>query len=536
MQKHYFCIPNTLTIPSHNRIMKKRILMVLMAVAAMMSVSAQRAGQTDYAPAPYLFFGIQGGAQTTFTNFDQMKLLTPTVSGSFGAFFSPVVGARIQANGMWNKGGIKPDFKYDYNYVTTNVDLLVNLVTLFGRKDYYPLNLYLLGGVGLNVAWNNSDLNASAYAPALPAIWEKNNISRNGRLGLMLDYNLSRHLSMNLEVSGNALNDSYNSKTSSQDDWQVTAQLGVAYKFGYQKATHRTETAFEESVSQPQTLYDQMMARVNERMNTWMKRIKNESKDDYLARTTEESMKERSLEYVKEISTDMAGNRINTSVKDLQYNRDAQLLGVTFTDMPSITLKVPDSDINSFQDAKDVQFINTVYQLHPGDQFEVLYTEALNPSTGKKYVYAGSMNAENEGTESYMPLKAQKTVEKPTTAAVAEAIKPTKPVMKPEMHTEFFYLIGRTVISQGEQVKFNQLVKFLKENPDAKVNVVGYADAGTGSSETNARIARQRAENVAKALQKSAIAVQRIVTDSKGDTIQPYPENDKNRVTIIVAK
>lgn len=509
-----------------------------MAITAIMPASAQRAGETDYAPAPYLFLGLQGGVQTTFTNFDQKKLLTPTVSGSFGAFFTPVVGARIQANGMWNKGGIKPDFKYDYNYVTTNVDLLVNLVTLFGRKDYYPLNLYLIGGVGLNVAWDNKDLTGSAYAPALPDIWEKNNISHNARLGLMLDYNISRHLSMNLEVSGNALNDNYNSKTSSNDDRQVTAQLGVAYKFGYKKAANKPESATQESNSTPQTLYEQMLTKVNERMNTWMKRIKGESKADYLARTTDEAIETQRIEYTRIISTDMAGNRINKSIKELQYNKDKELLGVQFDDMPSITLKVPTSDMNNIKEASDLKFINTTYMLKPDNHFEVLYTDVLTPTTGKKYTYDITSDEPLNDSKSYMPLTANKTTEKPTTAAVAtsEPAKPTKPVLKPEMHTEFFYLIGRTVISQSEQGKFNQLVKFLKENPDAKVNVVGYADAGTGSSEVNARIARQRAENLAKALQKSAIPVQRIITDSKGDTIQPYPENDKNRVTIVVAK
>ena len=39
-----------------------------------------------------LFLGVQGGAQTTFTNYDNMKLITPTTSLSFGAFFTPVVG------------------------------------------------------------------------------------------------------------------------------------------------------------------------------------------------------------------------------------------------------------------------------------------------------------------------------------------------------------------------------------------------------------------------------------------------------------
>jgi hypothetical protein len=109
----------------------------------------------DYKPYPYMFIGVQGGGQTTFTNYDNLKLITPTASLSFGGFFTPVVGARLHFNGMWNKGGFLNetiDQKYDYKYLTSDLDLMINLVTLFGKKNYYPVNLYLIGGVGLNYA------------------------------------------------------------------------------------------------------------------------------------------------------------------------------------------------------------------------------------------------------------------------------------------------------------------------------------------------------------------------------------------------
>lgn len=368
--------------------MKKLFAWAIMALTAL-SVSAQ---QLEYKPAPYMFIGIQGGAQTTFTNFDQMKLITPTASVSFGAFFTPVVGARIQANGMWNKGGIKPDFKYDYKYVTTDLDLLINLVTLFGKKDYYPLNLYLIGGIGLTAAWDNKDLTSSAYAANLPFAWQKNRLSHNARVGAMLDYNLCRNLSVNLEVSANSLSDRYNSKTSSKDDWQLTAQLGLAYKFGFKKGEKKA--AQEKPVQKPVVVEE-----------------------------------------------------------------------------------------------KPVQ----------------------------------------------KPVVAQKAAEKPATAAVAKA-EPVKPAVKPEMRTEIFYDIRETVISKSEKAKFDQLVKFLKDNPDTKVNIVGYADAGTGNDQLNTRYAHERAQNVAKALQNAGIDKSRITSDSKGDDIQPYRENDKNRVVIAIAK
>ena len=188
--------------------MKRLLAIAFVALGLSATVFAQTAeDQLDYKPAPYMFIGIQGGAQTTFTNYDQLKLITPTASLSFGAFFTPSIGARINANGIWNKGGIEPDFTYQYKYVTTDVDLLLNLTTLFGRQNYYPLNVYLIAGIGLNYAWDNDDLTKSSHK--LPYAWTDYRFSHNARVGAMLDYNLSKHWSVNLELSANSLSDAY---------------------------------------------------------------------------------------------------------------------------------------------------------------------------------------------------------------------------------------------------------------------------------------------------------------------------------------
>ena len=63
-----------------------------------------------------------------------------------------------------------------------------------------------------------------------------------------------------------------------------------------------------------------------------------------------------------------------------------------------------------------------------------------------------------------------------------------------------------------------------------------YADAGTGNANINMKYSKQRAENVAKALTNAGIDAARITVDAKGDTVQPFSENDKNRVTIAIAK
>ena len=190
----------------------------------------------DYKPYPYMFIGVQGGGQTTFTNYDNLKLITPTASLTFGGFFTPVVGARLHFNGMWNKGGFLNetiDQKYDYKYLTSDLDLMINLVTLFGKKNYYPVNLYLIGGVGLNYAWDNGD--AYAMKDVMPYAYKDNRLSHNARVGAQVDWNLHKNVSLNLEVAANSLSDRYNSKVSNKDDWQLTAQLGLAFKFGYKK-------------------------------------------------------------------------------------------------------------------------------------------------------------------------------------------------------------------------------------------------------------------------------------------------------------
>ena len=69
------------------------------------------------------------------------------------------------------------------------------------------------------------------------------------------------------------------------------------------------------------------------------------------------------------------------------------------------------------------------------------------------------------------------------------------------------------------------------------MKVTGYADADTGTDAINDRLSRQRAEAVAKALTGvHGIEASRIEVNSKGARVQPFAENDKNRVTICVAE
>ena len=114
-------------------------------------------------------------------------------------------------------------------------------------------------------------------------------------------------------------------------------------------------------------------------------------------------------------------------------------------------------------------------------------------------------------------------------------------VEEPEAKTEalrrdIFFAIGKTVIRKSEQQKVNEVVEYLNANPEAKVNITGYADAGTGNDRINDRLAAGRADVVVKALKKAGVAASRISYDSKGARVQPFADNDSNRVSLVIAE
>ena len=113
---------------------------------------------------------------------------------------------------------------------------------------------------------------------------------------------------------------------------------------------------------------------------------------------------------------------------------------------------------------------------------------------------------------------------------------PAAPVAVEPIRRDIFFLINKAVIRDTEASKVNDIVAYLNENKDAKVQVTGYADAGTGNDKINDRLAAQRADAVVKALKDAGIAADRITFDSKGARVQPFADNDSNRVSICIAE
>jgi outer membrane protein OmpA-like peptidoglycan-associated protein len=110
-------------------------------------------------------------------------------------------------------------------------------------------------------------------------------------------------------------------------------------------------------------------------------------------------------------------------------------------------------------------------------------------------------------------------------------------VQREPLRRDIFFRINSWKIRESEAQKVADVAEYLNKYPDAKVVMTGYADKGTGNARINARLAAQRANAVKDALVKQYnISLSRITYDSKGDTVQPFAENDKNRVTICIAE
>jgi outer membrane protein OmpA-like peptidoglycan-associated protein len=101
---------------------------------------------------------------------------------------------------------------------------------------------------------------------------------------------------------------------------------------------------------------------------------------------------------------------------------------------------------------------------------------------------------------------------------------------------DLFFIIGKAEIRPEEAFKLGQIAQILKDNPDAKIEITGYADSGTGTSEINRELARKRAETVAQMLKDAGISANRISYSSTGGDRNASASPESNRVAVCIVK
>ena len=141
---------------------------------------------------------------------------------------------------------------------------------------------------------------------------------------------------------------------------------------------------------------------------------------------------------------------------------------------------------------------------------------------------ADRLAAEKAAKEAAERAAAEKAAAEKAAKEAAQKAAAEKAAKAAENSENIFFTIGSTVIRPAEAAKIEKLAAWMKENPDFTVTLVGYADKGTGTESGNMKLSEGRVSKVKAALMKLGIEPARV--EYKGDTVQPFAENAKNRV------
>ena len=148
------------------------------------------------------------------------------------------------------------------------------------------------------------------------------------------------------------------------------------------------------------------------------------------------------------------------------------------------------------------------------------------------------------GHKNQQPTKVVTQVEEEIWVDVPDTIivKEKRPIVteeKKKIEEAIFFQIRESDANaaSGIEKAIKDVADLMKTSDDAMFTVTGYADKGTGNAKLNKMYAQRRAADVTKKLiNEHGIDAARVKSDSKGDTVQPFPENDKNRCVIITGE
>ena len=248
----------------------KKIVMSCLLLAGVLSASAQEQyPKTVYDHNPYWYIQLQGGAQYTLGEIDFKDLISPNVQVALGRQFTPVFGARLQANAWESRAGLG-DNKWKWKYVAPGIDLTFNLSNLFcGFNPNRVFNFSVFLGGGVNIGWDNKDSEIIGYYNAayplsgnenVDYVWSGTKVRGFGRAGFAADFRLSDAVSLGLELNANTLGDRYNSKKAHNWDWYFNALAGIKINLG---KTHTTRTI--EAPKVPEKVIEKVIERVVEK-------------------------------------------------------------------------------------------------------------------------------------------------------------------------------------------------------------------------------------------------------------------------------
>ncbi|MDE6380506.1 MAG: WD40 repeat domain-containing protein [Muribaculaceae bacterium] len=127
---------------------------------------------------------------------------------------------------------------------------------------------------------------------------------------------------------------------------------------------------------------------VDMKMSEWLKKMPNETMEEYQLRVNDETRAKQRRLFEDEISTRLAGNLTAMSTVSLgQYDADNEVLAVNFDNMPTIFLPMPREDLGGINSADDLTISEQQYGLLGDDSFELIYAKFTNKNNGSEYIY-----------------------------------------------------------------------------------------------------------------------------------------------------
>ena len=212
-------------------------------------------------------------------------------------------------------------------------------------------------------------------------------------------------------------------------------------------------------------------------------------------------------------------------------------LGADFrlSDAVALTLEVNDNILSDRFNSKkvghpDFQLINFGKTTRPSAKYLAELAAAEAAAAAEK----ARLEAERAAKLAAEKAAAEKAAAEKAAADKLAAEKAAAEKLAAEMRqVNTFFTINSYVISDEEAAKLIRYIDWLKANPDVNIAIAGHADKGTGTKRINQKLSEQRAAAVKAFLTERGIAESRIVSVvANGDRIQPFAENDLNRVVI----
>jgi outer membrane protein OmpA-like peptidoglycan-associated protein len=197
----------------------------------------------------------------------------------------------------------------------------------------------------------------------------------------------------------------------------------------------------------------------------------------------------------------------------------------------NLFLLYADSKLNG----QDPEFFNTGGVAVPmAKQFTLTLKVGLGGSSAKKAAPVSTYVPAPEIREKIVEKEVEKVVEKEVIKEVVKEVPAA--TLKGTYADDLFFVIGKAELNPKEAFKLGRICQILKDNPEAKIVISGYADSGTGNSRINEELSRERAHVVADMLREAGISGDRIRVENHGGDRNPSAAPETNRVAVCIVE